>query len=154
MRVLLQRVIKASVAVDAIEVGSIGRGYLLFLGVLRGDTADEARWLAAKISKLRLFDGVDGEVNDRSVLDVGGAALVVSQFTLAGETQKGNRPDYTTAEEPVRAEELYRVFVQALQIEGIASVATGTFGAYMQVELCNDGPVTLLLEKMAQSTVA
>lgn len=147
MRVLLQRVSQASVIVDAMTVGSIHRGYVLFLGVMRGDTENQARWLASKIVKIRLFDGVEGKINDRNLLDVGGEALVVSQFTLAGDTAKGNRPDYTAAEAPARAEEVYEVFQEALRTEGVKHVASGTFGAHMQVELLNDGPVTLFLEK-------
>lgn len=147
MRILLQRVHHASVTVDGAVIGSIGRGYVLFVGVMRGDTEDAARRLASKIVKLRLFDGAEGKINDRSLLEIDGEALVVSQFTLAGDTTKGNRPDYTAAESPDQAETLYDVFREALRAEGVRHVAAGTFGAHMQVALLNDGPVTLLLEK-------
>lgn len=149
MRSILQRVHQATVTVDGASIGSISRGYVLFLGVMHGDTEVAARWLAAKIVKLRLFDGADGKVNDRSVLDIAGEVLVISQFTLAGDTAKGNRPDYTAAEAPERAKELYDVFLQALREEGVRHVAAGIFGAHMQVALTNDGPVTLFLEKLA-----
>ena len=147
MRILLQRVLRASVSVDAAVVGSIGPGYLLLVGVLKDDTEEQARWLASKVAKLRLFDGENAKVNDRSLLDIGGEALVISQFTLAGNIEKGNRPDYTAAESPQRAEALYECFQDFLRTEGVTRVAAGTFGAHMQVELVNDGPVTLLLEK-------
>lgn len=147
MRLLLQRVSQASVSVDGKVIGQIGRGYLLFLGVMKGDTEAQALWLSEKVSKLRLFDGDDGTINDRSVVDIAGEVLVVSQFTLAGRTEKGNRPDYTRAEEPGRARELYEFFVERLRALGIKNVATGEFGACMQVSLINDGPVTLLLER-------
>ena len=147
MRILLQKVQSALVSVDGVEVGSIGHGYLLFLGVMKGDMEAQAELLAQKISTLRLFDGPDQKINDRSLIDIGGSALVVSQFTLAGTTDKGNRPDYTGAEAPDRARILYERFVSALQKAGIAHVATGVFGAHMEVSLLNDGPVTLLLER-------
>lgn len=147
MRVLLQRVTSASVSAEGRTVGSIKEGYLLFLGVMKGDTEEQGQWLAEKISKLRLFDGEDGKINDRSLIDVNGAALVISQFTLAGQTDKGNRPDYTGAEAPDRARMLYERFVAALREAGIAQVETGEFAAHMHVSLVNDGPVTLLLER-------
>jgi D-tyrosyl-tRNA(Tyr) deacylase len=147
MRVLLQKVLRASVAVDGEIVGAVDAGYLLFLGVLRGDSEADAEWLAGKVSQLRLFPGTDGTINDRSILDVAGQVLVVSQFTLAGSTQKGNRPDYTAAAPPQEAEQLYASFTHALRDRGIVHVATGTFGAMMEVSLVNDGPVTLLLER-------
>ena len=147
MRVLLQRVLQASVAVDGANVGSIDQGYLLFVGVMQGDTDEQARWLASKIAKLRLFDGENAKVNDRSVVDMGGGVLAVSQFTLAGSVDKGNRPDYTAAQSPQQAEALYERFQDFLRTEGIRYVAAGRFGAHMEVTLVNDGPVTLLLEK-------
>lgn len=147
MRVLLQKVSQASVTVDDSTIGAIEEGYLLFLGVMKGDTKSHADQLAEKISKLRLFEGKDGKINDLSILDVQGAALVVSQFTLAGRTEKGNRPDYTHAAPPEDAEELYEYFVDSLHRTGISAVETGTFGAMMNVDLTNKGPVTLLLEK-------
>jgi D-aminoacyl-tRNA deacylase len=146
MRIILQRVSSASVSVDGAVIGSIGRGYLLFLGVMKGDTEVKGRWLAEKISKLRLFDAEDGKINDRSIVDIAGSALVVSQFTLAGTADKGNRPDYTGAETPDVARILYEQFVRALREAGVARVETGEFGAHMHVTLVNDGPVTLLLD--------
>lgn len=147
MRVILQRVTSATVDIEGVTVGSIERGYLLFLGVLQGDTPEQGAWLAEKISKLRLFDGPEGKINDRSILDIGGSVLVVSQFTLAGKTEKGNRPDYTAAMEPGAAAKLYETFIACLRDTGIVRVETGRFGADMKVQLTNDGPVTLLLER-------
>ncbi len=147
MRILLQRVSRATVRVDGNIIGSIGRGYVLFLGVMEGDREEQAAWLSEKVTKLRLFDGDDGKINDRSVLEIGGEILVVSQFTLAGDTSKGNRPDYTTAANPDRAKPLYEYFVDCLRRAGAAKVATGSFGAMMAVELVNDGPVTLWMER-------
>lgn len=146
MRILLQKVTSAAVSVEGTVISSIGQGYLLFLGVLKGDMEEEGRALAEKIAKVRLFDGMDGKINDRSLLDIGGSVLVVSQFTLAGDLKKGNRPDYTAAEAPERAEHLYEQFIAHLHASGITQVETGRFGAHMQVSLNNDGPVTLLLE--------
>lgn len=147
MRILLQRVTQASVSVDKQVVGSIERGYLLFLGVMQGDTEEQALWLARKISALRLFNGEDGKINDLNILDIVGEALVVSQFTLAGDFKKGNRPDYTASSSPDEATKLYEYFIDALKKEGIQNVQSGTFGAMMQVSLTNDGPVTLWLER-------
>jgi D-tyrosyl-tRNA(Tyr) deacylase len=147
MRVVLQKVSQAAVNVDGTEVGSCGRGYLLLLGCIMGDSDLEADWLAEKICKLRLFESEDGTINDRSILETDGEVLVVSQFTLAGRTEKGNRPDYTAALPPEEAKRLYEHFVEALRQRGVRRVETGTFGAMMQVMLVNDGPVTLWLEK-------
>lgn len=133
--------------VEGEVVGSIGRGYLLFVGILDGDTDEQGVWLAQKIAKLRLFDGADGTINARSLQDIGGAALVISQFTLAGRTDKGNRPDYTQAAPPTHAKTLYESFVAHLREQGVGNVDTGRFGEHMQVQLINDGPVTLLLER-------
>ena len=139
----MQRVAEARVVVDGRAVGSVGPGLLVLLGVARGDEAPAAARLAAKIGRLRVF-GADGRF-DRSVLDVGGAALVVSQFTLLGDTRKGNRPSFTEAAPPEQAEPLYEAFCEALREAGVP-VVTGVFGARMRVELVNDGPVTILLE--------
>jgi D-tyrosyl-tRNA(Tyr) deacylase len=147
MKILLQRVSQASVEVDGNVVGRTGRGYLLLVGILHGDTEDDARFLARKVAALRLFDGPDGKVNDLCLKDIGGGVLVISQFTLAGRTEKGNRPDYTGAAERGIAERLYERFAQMLSEEGVTQVERGRFGAAMQVHLTNDGPVTLLLEK-------
>ncbi len=147
MRVLLQRVTRAAVHIDGRSVGSIDAGYVLFVGVLNGDAETEATWLARKVSQLRLFTGPGGRINDRSILETGGGVLVVSQFTLAGTAEDGNRPDYTAAARPEEAEPLYAFFCSELRRHGIASVETGVFGAMMEVSLVNDGPVTLLLER-------
>lgn len=149
MRIILQRVTRAAVTVEGEETGVIGQGYLLLLGVMEGDTGAEARWLAEKIVRLRLFDGPEGKINDRSILETGGGVLVVSQFTLAADIRKGNRPDYTAAAGPDAAKELYEQFLADLRGLGVKEVATGRFGARMEVDLTNDGPVTLILERSA-----
>ena len=140
----MQRVAEARVVVDARVVGSVGRGLLVLLGVARGDEAEAATRLAAKVARLRVFEDDEGRF-DRSLVDVGGGALVVSQFTLLGDTRKGNRPSFTEAAPPDEAEPLYEAFCEALRAEGVP-VETGVFGARMRVELVNDGPVTILLE--------
>lgn len=154
MRALLQRVSRAAVSVDGQTVGAIGPGLLILLGVRRGDTAAQADWLARKTAELRIFNGADfagasGKF-DRSLLDIGGAALVVSQFTLYGDARRGRRPDFTAAAAPAEAEALYQRYAVALREAGVAQVATGVFGAMMAVELVNDGPVTVLLEREAE----
>ena len=143
MKVLLQRVTRAEVRVDGRAVGSIGAGILVFVGVERGDTAEAAEALAAKTAELRIFPDDSGRMN-RDVRQAHGALLVVSQFTLAASTRRGLRPSFDGAEEPAKARELYLAFVEALRARGIP-VETGTFGAMMEVELVNDGPVTFLL---------
>ena len=147
MRLVLQRVKESSVSVDGSAIGSIGAGYMILLCVMKGDTSLQAQWLAEKVAKLRLFDAPDGKVNDRSLLDIGGAILVVSQFTLAGDIAKGNRPDYTAAAGPEEAKILYEYFMKKLKELGVAKVEGGEFGAEMSVRIVNDGPVTLVLEK-------
>ena len=134
------------VRVNGQTVGSIEKGYLLFLGVLQGDTEAQADWLADKILKLRLFESSTGKINDQTIGEVGGGMLVISQFTLAGDLSGGHRPDYTAAEERGRAEELYTYFVDILRKSGLR-IETGQFGAAMDVALINEGPVTLLLDK-------
>lgn len=146
MRAVLQKVTSASVSVDELVIGAIQNGYVIFLGVLKGDTEAQADAFVRKIVALRLFDGIDGKINDRSILDVSGSILVVSQFTLAGRTEKGNRPDYTNAEAPERAKALYEYCIKQFLAAGIQNVEQGKFGAHMHVSLVNDGPVTLLLE--------
>jgi len=146
MRLLLQKVASASVEVEGDTVGSIGSGYLIFVGVMMGDTQADAHLLAEKISKLRLFPSADGRINDQSLLDVHGEVLVISQFTLAGRTEKGNRPDYTSAEKPEQAQKLYLYFMDQLRALGTKKVEHGCFGAEMQVHLTNTGPVTLMLD--------
>jgi D-tyrosyl-tRNA(Tyr) deacylase len=144
MRVVLQRVLRASVAVDGKRVSEIGRGYLLLVGVGRGDPADEPERLAEKIVHLRLFADDDGKTN-RSLSDVGGEVLVVSQFTLYADLRKGRRPSWGQAEDPAIASERVEALAAALEARG-ARVGRGAFGAMMDVELVNDGPFTLVLE--------
>jgi D-aminoacyl-tRNA deacylase len=146
LKAVVQRVAEARVVVDSREVGSIGRGLLVLLGVARGDEAAAAARLAAKVARLRVFEDDDGRF-DRSLADVAGATLVVSQFTLLGDTRRGRgtRPDFSAAAPRHEAEPLYEAFVEALRGEGVP-VETGVFGARMRVELVNDGPVTIILE--------
>jgi D-aminoacyl-tRNA deacylase len=144
VRLVLQRVARASVSVDGAEVAGIGRGFLLLVGVGHDDGDAEARRLAGKISTLRVFADDAGKMN-LALADIGGQALVVSQFTLYADLRKGRRPSWTDAAEPERAAELVESFASALEREGL-SVARGVFGADMQVELLNDGPVTLALD--------
>jgi D-tyrosyl-tRNA(Tyr) deacylase len=146
MRAVVQRVTRASVAVDGQTVGAIGRGLMILLGVAHGDGEEQARWLAQKIAGLRIFEDDEGKMN-LSLLDVGGSALVVSQFTLYADSRKGRRPSFTDAARPEVAEPLCDRFASLLREEGVAQVETGVFGAYMQVEIHNDGPVTLILER-------
>ncbi len=144
MRAVLQRVTRASVVVDGAEVGRIATGWLVLLGVARSDVDADADWLADKVANLRAFEDDAGKMN-RSALDVGGAALVISQFTLLGDCRTGRRPSFIEAAEPAEADRLYRRFHERVAAAGL-SVATGVFRAQMQVELVNDGPVTLLLD--------
>lgn len=147
MRALIQRVSEAAVAVDGRVVGQIGRGLLVLLGVTHADTNREADWLAQKITGLRIFEDDQGKMN-LGLGDVGGELLVVSQFTLYGETEKGRRPSFIAAARPEQSEPLYEYFVERLEAADFR-VATGQFGAAMQVALVNDGPVTLMLEREA-----
>lgn len=144
MRAVVQRVSEASVTVEGRVVGAIGRGFLVLLGITHADSEAEAIWLARKIAGLRIFEDEQGKFN-RSLADVGGAALVVSQFTLYGDARRGRRPSFTEAARPEQAEPLCDRFVDLLRAEGIA-VETGHFGAMMAVQLVNDGPVTLWLD--------
>ena len=150
MKALLQRVSSASVEVDGAQIASIQSGLLVFLGVATGDTQQQVTWLADKVTGLRIFPG-SGTGSDaekpmnRSVVDVGGEILVVSQFTLAADTSRGRRPGFATAAAPEAAEQLYEAFVAELQ--KTMPVQVGQFGADMQVALVNDGPVTFLLER-------
>jgi D-tyrosyl-tRNA(Tyr) deacylase len=143
MRAVIQRVSRAAVRVDGAVVGEIGVGLLVLLGVADGDGQAEAERLAAKVARLRIFADDLGRF-DRSVLDVGRAVLVVSQFTLLADTAKGNRPSFTAAAPPAEAERLYERFSAALRELGL-TVEQGVFGATMEVELVNDGPVTIVL---------
>jgi D-tyrosyl-tRNA(Tyr) deacylase len=144
MRAVIQRVSSARVIVDGEIVGAIENGLLVLLGITHDDGEDEARWLAEKIAGLRIFQDDEGKMN-RDVAEVAGKVLVVSQFTLYGECQKGRRPSFIDAARPEQAEPLYECFVNALKAVGIGT-ATGRFGAMMQVELVNDGPVTLIID--------
>jgi D-tyrosyl-tRNA(Tyr) deacylase len=145
VRALVQRTSRASVSVDGAVAGAIGAGLLVLFGVARDDDATRVSRLAERVARLRVFPNADGRF-DRSLLDIGGSALVVSQFTLYADTSTGNRPSMSGAAPPELAEPIYEDFVTALRNLGIARVETGVFGASMQVELVNDGPVTLLLE--------
>jgi D-tyrosyl-tRNA(Tyr) deacylase len=147
MRAVIQRVSSCRVVVSGEVVGQIGRGLLVLLGVRTGDTEAQARWLADKIVGLRIFEDDQGKMNV-SVADIGGSFLVVSQFTLYGDCDKGRRPSFIDAARPEVAEPLYESFVNAVRLHGVP-VATGRFGAMMQVELVNDGPVTLILDAPA-----
>jgi D-tyrosyl-tRNA(Tyr) deacylase len=144
MRACVQRVSRAQVSVEKEICGRIDRGLLILLGVVQGDAEADARQLAQKIVSLRIFDDPQGKMN-LSVGDVGGAVLVVSQFTLAGDCRKGRRPSFDAAARPEVAEQLYEIFVQVVAEQGIP-VATGRFRAHMMVELVNDGPVTFVVE--------
>jgi D-aminoacyl-tRNA deacylase len=144
LRALIQRVSSASVRVGGELVGEIGEGLLVLLGVGDADDSEQARKLADKLARLRVFDGDEGRM-DRSLVDLGAGALCISQFTLYGDTRRGLRPSFTGAADPVLAERLYDEFCQALAERGV-QVARGRFGARMSVSLVNEGPVTLLLE--------
>ena len=144
MRAVVQRVSEAAVRVDGEVRGAIGPGLLVLLGVAAGDEPATATRLAGKVARLRVFENVEGRF-DRSLLETGGAALVVSQFTLLADTAKGNRPSFSGAAPPEEAEPLYESFCDALRGLGVP-VETGVFGARMAVSLVNDGPVTILLE--------
>lgn len=144
MRALIQRVTQASVTVDGRRTGETGPGLLILVCAMAGDTGAEAQKLAARIAKLRIFKDAAGKMN-LSVRDTGGAALVVSQFTLAADTSRGNRPGFSTAAPPAEGERLYLLFSQALRDEGLA-VANGEFGADMAVALVNDGPITIWMD--------
>jgi D-tyrosyl-tRNA(Tyr) deacylase len=144
MRALIQRVSEAIVTVDNAEIGKIPRGLLIFLGITHSDTPADAALLADKISHLRIFENEKSQF-DRSLLDVKGQALVVSQFTLYADTQKGRRPSFIDAARPEIAEPLCNQFVEALQAQGI-DTHTGQFQAHMMVTLINDGPVTIMLD--------
>ena len=145
MRALVQRVDRASVSVDGAIVGQIGQGVVVLVGVTHGDTEGQAEWLARKVAGLRIFEDSTGKMN-AGLLDVSGAALVVSQFTLYADARKGRRPSFTGAAPPEVAEPLVDHFAQALRNCGVP-VETGVFRATMMVEIHNDGPVTIMLER-------
>ena len=144
MRAVVQRVSRASVTIDGEMAGAIDAGLVVLLGVTHDDTPEQARWLAEKIVGLRIFNDADGKMN-RDLGEVGGAVLIVSQFTLYGDCRKGKRPSFIEAAAPPIAIPLYEAFINGVKALGIP-VATGRFGADMKVELVNDGPVTLIVE--------
>lgn len=148
MRAILQRVSRAAVRVRDEEIATIGPGLLVFVGVGHGDEEATAAGLARRMTELRIFGDAEGRTN-RSILEVGGAALVVSQFTLYADTSHGRRPGFTNAAEPVVAERLYQLLAAGLRAAGVADVQTGSFGAEMAVELVNDGPFTIWLDTSA-----
>ena len=147
MRIVLQRVSQASVTIDGRVAGAIGRGFCLLVGLTHTDTAAAVDWMAEKVAGLRLFPDADGKMN-LGLDEVGGGLLVISQFTLYGDAAKGRRPSFIDAARPETAIPLYERFVAQLRARGL-EVATGEFGADMQVEIHNDGPVTLILERTA-----
>ncbi len=145
MKAVIQRVTRASVRVDAQTVGSIDRGYLVLLGVESGDTRENADKLSKKLTALRIFEDENGKIN-LSIQDVGGSLLIVSQFTLCADTSHGNRPGFSEAANPEKANALYEYFSKKCREAGLP-VENGIFGAHMEVELINDGPFTILLEQ-------
>lgn len=149
MRVVLQRVSSASVTVEGRIIGSIGSGLMLLVGIETADTAADGEWLAGKISKLRLFPDEAGQMN-RSIIDTGGDILLVSQFTLHASTAKGTRPSFNAAARPEQAIPLYELFINQLQIAIGRPIATGQFGAMMEVTITNSGPVTLILDSKSR----
>lgn len=142
MKAVIQRVKEASVTVDGELISSIEKGYMLLLGVMKGDTEKEAELLARKTASLRVFEDENGKMN-LSVNDIGGEILAVSQFTLCADCKKGNRPSFTNSEEPENANRLYEYFCEELLKNGVKAVKKGIFGADMKVALINDGPVTI-----------
>jgi D-aminoacyl-tRNA deacylase len=149
MRVVLQRVSSASVSVGSETVGRIGPGLLLLVGIEAADTAADGEWLAAKIARLRIFADEEGHMN-RSVMDIAGELLVVSQFTLHASTAKGTRPSFNAAANPAHAESIYLLFIKQLREASARPVATGRFGAMMEVTIINNGPVTLILDSKSR----
>ena len=145
MRALIQRVQRASVIIDKNIRGAIGSGILIMLGIEEADTAEDINWLSGKIARLRIFRDSE-DVMNLSALDTGGEAMVISQFTLHASTKKGNRPSYIRAARPETAIPLYEQFVNQLEEDLGREVKTGEFGAYMQIELLNDGPVTIMID--------
>ncbi len=146
MKVVLQRAKNASVKVNNKTVGSIDSGLVLLVGIHGEDTKEDLEWICRKILKMRIFDDGEGKMN-LSVQDVEGELLVVSQFTLYGDASKGNRPSYIEAAGPEKAEKLYKKMIRYFEEHSGLNVQSGTFGAYMDVQLTNDGPVTIILEK-------
>ena len=153
MIALVQRVKEARVEVEHQTVGSIGKGILVLLGIHRTDSLDELRWVVKKVTHLRIFPDEEGKMN-RSLIDIDGEVLVVSQFTLYGDTRKGNRPSFVESAKPAVAEPLYEQFIDEMNLWVLKPVATGIFGAMMDVHLINDGPVTLIVEKRKEARKA
>lgn len=145
MKAVIQRVTRASVTVEGERVSAIGGGLLILLGVAEGDAPRDAEVLAEKIANLRIFSDSEGKMN-LSLLTTGGAALIVSQFTLCANCSHGRRPDFFGAAKPAVAEELYEYFCERIKISGVTEIGKGIFGADMQVELLNDGPVTIIID--------
>ena len=145
MKVVIQRVRKASVTVEQQVVGKISAGMLILLGIEDSDSEEDIQWLCTKIARLRIFDDTDGVMNN-SVMDVDGEILVISQFTLFASTKKGNRPSYIRASKPDFAVPMYERFIAVLEDEVGKKIETGQFGAMMDVELINDGPVTIVID--------
>lgn len=145
MKAVIQRVIESSVSVGGEVVGASGKGYMILVGVMKGDTEEQARLLAKKTASLRVFEDENGKMN-LSVLDVGGDILAISQFTLCADYKKGNRPSFTDSEGPEKAKALYDLYCEELKANGVKRVEKGVFGADMKVSLINDGPVTICFD--------
>ncbi len=145
MRVVVQRVTQASVSVDSEIIGEISKGLMVLVGIENADTAEDSEWLSKKVCNLRIFDDEEGVMN-KSLMDVNGDILAISQFTLHAKTKKGNRPSYISAAKPDISVPLYENFVECLEKESGKKVETGKFGAEMQVSLINDGPVTIVMD--------
>ncbi len=145
MKAVIQRVVESSVSVNGEVVGASGKGYMILVGVMKGDTEAQAELLAKKTASLRIFEDDNGKMN-LSVLDTGGEILAISQFTLCADYKKGNRPSFTDSEEPARAKELYDLYCTELVKNGVKRVEKGVFGADMKVSLINDGPVTICFD--------
>ncbi len=146
MKLVIQKVKKAQVEVNNQIVGKIDKGYMVLLGVKKGDNRDNADYLARKLCNLRIFEDENEKMN-LSIKDVQGSLLVISQFTLYGNTKDGNRPSFIEAEEPEKANELYEYFMEKCKENGIEKIEKGIFGAHMEVSLINDGPNTIIMEK-------
>ncbi len=145
MKAVIQRVSSSSVTIDGKVVGEIGRGFNILLGVCQADKEEDAQILAGKIARLRVFCDDEDKMN-LSLTDIGGQALVISQFTLCADLKKGNRPSFTTSESPERANALYEYFKQCLKSNGVDKVESGIFAAKMKVDIVNEGPVTILMD--------